>query len=110
MSRRLATAPESSICCLSSAGHVGREWKMNVSAIRRTMLIVVSVASLAVAADTRLADAAKRGDNQAVRTFLKQQADVNVAQPDGATALAWASYHDDLAMADLLITAGAKVN
>jgi ankyrin repeat protein len=81
-----------------------------MGAIQRGMLIVVSAASLAAAADTRLADAAKQGDNEAVRALLTQHADVNAARPDGATALAWASYHDDLAMADLLIGAGAKVN
>ena len=76
----------------------------------RGMLIAVCAASLAAAADTRLADAAKQGDKQAVSALLKQHADVNGSQPDGATAIAWASYRDDLELADLLLAAGANVN
>ena len=45
-----------------------------------------------------------------MRALLKQRADVNAAQGDGATALHWASHLDDLAAADLLIRAGANVN
>lgn len=60
--------------------------------------------------DLRLAEAAKNRDKEAVRSLLRQQADVNAAQPDGTTALAWAVHRDDLEMADLLIRAGADVN
>ncbi len=35
---------------------------------------------------------------------------MNAAQPDGATAVAWAAHWDDLEIADLLIRAGADVN
>jgi ankyrin repeat protein len=45
-----------------------------------------------------------------VRTLLKQGADVDAAQPDGATALLWATYHNDAQMVDLLLAAGANVN
>jgi len=65
------------------------------------------------AADMRppLVEAAKNGNRDAVRALLKQSgANVNVAEPDGTTALGWAAYHDDLEMADLLIRAGAKAN
>jgi uncharacterized protein len=41
---------------------------------------------------------------------LKQRADVNVRQADGATALHWAAHWNDLGTADLLIRAGARVN
>ena len=51
-----------------------------------------------------------RGDTAAVRRLLQQKADVNAAQVDGATALHWAVYRDDLEGADLLISAGANVN
>jgi uncharacterized protein len=43
-----------------------------------------------------------------VRALLKQRIDVNRAQGDGATALHWAAHRDDLAIADLLIRAGAR--
>ncbi len=61
------------------------------------------------AANSPVADAAMRGDAAAIRTLLQQKADVNLAQPDGATAIQWAAYRNDLAMADLLIAAKADV-
>ena len=62
------------------------------------------------ATDLRLVDAAKKGDREAVRSLLKQHVDVNASQPDGSTAISWAAYRDNLEMADLLFSAGAKVN
>ena len=50
-----------------------------------------------------------RGDKSAVAALLRQNADVNAPQPDGATAIQWAAYNNDLATADLLIAAGADV-
>ena len=73
------------------------------------MVILLSVGSLA-AADLRLVEAAKARDKEAVRSLLKEKADVNAPQADGATALQWAAYWDDLETAELLIRAGAKVN
>lgn len=63
----------------------------------------------ATASDTRLADAAMNRDAQTVRSLLKLHADPNAAQPDGTTALHWASRWDDLESADLLIAAGANI-
>jgi len=57
-----------------------------------------------------LIDAVKNVDREAVRSLLKQGANVNATQADGATALHWASYRDDLESADLLIRNGANVN
>jgi ankyrin repeat protein len=57
-----------------------------------------------------LIDAARRGNNAALRDLLQKKVDVNAAAADGATALHWASYHDDLPAADLLLAAGADVN
>ena len=56
-----------------------------------------------------VADAAMKGNHGLVRTLLQQKADVNVPQIDGATALHWAVYRNDLELAQLLIKAGAKV-
>jgi uncharacterized protein len=61
-------------------------------------------------ATTDVADAAKRGDREAVRAALARKADVNAAQIDGSTALHWAAERDDLDMADQLIRAGARVS
>src|SRR6202008_2775358 len=60
--------------------------------------------------DHRLVEAMKIKDTETVRSLLKQHADVNTPQADGATALAWAAHWNDLETAELLITAGAKVD
>ena len=67
-------------------------------------------AALRAAEPVPLIEAAKSVDKEALRALLKQRVDVNTAEADGATALHWASYRDDLESADLLIRAGAKVN
>ena len=77
------------------------------SVLSTLMCVVVSAAAHAATAD--VADAAMRGDREAVRAALARHADVNVAQADGSTALHWAAERDDLAMADLVIRAGARV-
>lgn len=58
-------------------------------------------------ASSDVADAAMHRDREAVRALLEHNADVNAAQPDGATALHWAARWDDPEMARLLIHAGA---
>jgi ankyrin repeat protein len=70
--------------------------------------LVLAVTSLG-AARSDVADAAMAGDAAAVRTLLAQHADVNITQADGATALHWAAYRQDLETANLLIRAGANV-
>ena len=54
------------------------------------------------------ADAAERRDVDALRGLLKQGADPNSAQPDGATALHWAVHWDDHQAVEILVRAGAK--
>ena len=73
-------------------------------------LLVLLTTGIAHAATTEVADAAKRGDREAVRAALARKADVNAAQIDGSTALHWAAERDDLDMADQLIRAGARVS
>lgn len=51
-----------------------------------------------------------QGDRAAVQSLLREKADPNAAQADGATALQWAVYRDDLEMTDALLAAGANVN
>jgi ankyrin repeat protein len=61
------------------------------------------------AAVAPVADAAMRGDKDAVRTLLKQGADVNQAQGDGSTALHWAATAGDAELVEMLLYAGANV-
>jgi ankyrin len=60
------------------------------------------------AATSDVADAVMHGDAAALRKLLTQKADVNAPQGDGATALHWAVYRDDLETVDLLLKAGAN--
>jgi uncharacterized protein len=83
--------------------------------IQRTILL--SFAALFFAGSVHLgagradvADAVMKHDTAALRALLQQKADVNAPQADGATALHWAVYHDDLEAMDLLIAAGAKAD
>ena len=48
-----------------------------------------------------------RQDAEAVSTLVEQQVDLDATQADGATALHWAVYQDDLDVARRLILAGA---
>ena len=84
--------------------------------MRRLIPLLLAVSLLAVS--SLGADAGRclwwtprrRSDKEAVRSLIQKKADVNAAEPDGSTALHWASYRDDLESADLLLRAGAKVN
>ncbi len=74
------------------------------------IVALLSVAALhGAAADTRLLDATKANDIAAIRSLLQKQVDVNAPAPDGATALHWAAYLEDLEAATLLVRAGANV-
>jgi len=76
-----------------------------------SLLAVFLIASAAAPAGRPpLVDSARNGDKDALRALIQKGTGVNVAEPDGTTALHWASYRDDLESADLLIRAGAKVN
>jgi len=71
---------------------------------------IIMAQGLAAAPDLRVLQAVKGQDDESARALLKGHADVNAQQGDGSTALHWAAYHDDLAMADALIRAGAHVD
>ena len=75
-------------------------------------LAVAVAAASAQTPDLRLIDAVKRQQVPAIAALLEAAAgpngvDVNAAQLDGATALHWAAYHDDLETARRLADAGA---
>ncbi len=75
----------------------------------RFIVGLCACALAATAADTRLADAVQRADQNAVRSLLQQKADVNGPQGDGMTALHWAAFNDDLESVKMLIAAGANI-
>lgn len=80
---------------------------------RRPLFVCVAVLQAAGAlgaADVRLVQAVKSRDVQAAAALIKQNVDVNVRQPDGATALQWAAHWDDVHTAGLLLGAGADAN
>ena len=75
-------------------------------------LLFTSAAASAQSPDLRLIDAVKRQQAAVVAALLDAVGgpdgiDVNASQPDGATALHWAAYHDDLETARRLADAGA---
>jgi ankyrin repeat protein len=70
------------------------------------LLLLTTVPARAATSD--VADAVMHGDSAALRRLLTQKADVNAPQADGATALHWAAYREDLASVDLLLKAGAN--
>jgi ankyrin repeat protein len=73
---------------------------------------VLALAALLAATppDAPVADAAMRGDVDAVRALIKQGADVNAAQGDGMTALHWAAETGSIEIAQIVITAGASLS
>ena len=90
-----------------------RQWRQKGVPWLGTVVAFAALACLAGAAaaqDQRLAAAVERQDPDAVRTLLAESADVNAAQPDGATPLHWAAHWNDLDTATLLIQAGADAN
>jgi ankyrin repeat protein len=81
--------------------------------MRRTGLILlaalIAAPVLGAAANAPVADAARRGDIEAVKALLKEGADVNAPEGDGMTALHWAAERGDLDLANLLVYGGANL-
>jgi ankyrin repeat protein len=77
-------------------------------------VLVAAAGTLALLAagpgDAPVADAAMRGDVEAVRALVRQGADVNAAQGDGMTALHWAADRGIVEIVQLLVRAGAAVD
>ena len=65
---------------------------------------------VASANESGLADAVESQDHQVIGRLLDSQAEVNLPQVDGMTALHWAVYHDDFELVRKLLSAGANAN
>ena len=72
--------------------------------------LIAAGAREASSAPNPLVEAAKHGDEAALRSFIQKKSDVNAAEADGSTALHWAAYHSDGEAAGLLLRAGANPN
>jgi len=83
--------------------------KLRRAGITGLLLLGLCAATAGAAGRSDVADAAMNGDREAVTRLLRQKADVNAPQVDGATALHWAVYRDDLELAGALLTAKANV-
>jgi ankyrin repeat protein len=83
--------------------------RLNAWAIATVGACLVAGAALTAASDPGLLSAAKRADLPAVRTLLKNGADVRVAEADGTTPLHWAVHHNNLEMVNLIVAAGGDV-
>src|ERR1700733_5214251 len=78
--------------------------------VQFSTLAALALSALLYAAPAApVADAAMQGNKDAVRSLLKQAADVNAAQGDGMTALHWGAMKDDADLAQALLYAGANV-
>jgi uncharacterized protein len=80
--------------------------KMKLAALFLSTSVALSGAAYAAGADA--AAAAQNRDLEALKTLLKQRADVNTAQADGTTALMWAAHYNDAEAVNLLLKAGAN--
>lgn len=81
-----------------------------VLAAAASFLLGSGPALAADGADLRVVTAARQRDAGAVRRLLAAGADAGATQADGATALHWAAYWNDVDLAVQLIRAGANVN
>jgi ankyrin repeat protein len=81
--------------------------RFRVSAV--VLAAVVMTATVGAAIEAPVADAARAGDRDAVKSLLKEGADVNAPQGDGMTALHWAAERGDLELTNILIYGGANV-
>jgi ankyrin repeat protein len=87
-----------------------RSWIDSRYAALAVLMVALCASPMAAGPDRRVVDAAKRDDLKAVEEAIRQKADVNAAQPDGATPIHWAAHHGDLPIAEALIKAGVNVN
>ena len=71
-------------------------------------LLWLGATSIAAAAPETLADLIRAGNRDAVLAAITSpDIDVNAAEPDGSTALLWATYKVDHEMVSALLKAGA---
>src|SRR5687767_7011070 len=97
--------------CKMQTSVIGRESRRLHLAFCILNLIAVSIAaaSVVLAAESTLLDAAERSDRATALKLLAKGAEVNAPGPDGTTAIMYAAANDDLELVRALVKAGANV-
>ncbi len=108
MKLRSATAESRSGSQTASVSNRKRSLGGRLRALAAIPMLALTGAATG-APDSPVADAAQRGDADAVRALLQGGADANAAQSDGMTALHWAAARNDATIARALLYAGATV-
>jgi ankyrin repeat protein len=72
--------------------------------------LVAAVGAGMGAGASNVADLAEQGNAAGVLALVKNGADINQPQADGATALHWAAHHNDMGLAKHLLSSGATPN
>ena len=91
------------------SGRMAMNTRATILAALMGSTMFAGAALAAGASDMSLVTAAKQGDRAAVQSLLNGRAKQDVAGAEGTAALVWAATRNDLAMADLLLRAGANV-
>jgi uncharacterized protein len=80
--------------------------------VRASLIVLLAIAGVSARGPventgSRLIEAVKAGNQDAVRELLRRPGEVNAVEADGTTALHWAVRGDDRGVVALLLTAGA---
>ncbi len=73
-------------------------------------VLLSSFPAVAVSPADKLLDATRSDDTSSVARLVRDGADVNACELDGATALSWAAVRSNVESAELLLKAGANPN
>ena len=85
-------------------------WFVRQHSIVSMTCCLLATTGASAAVDAPLADAAREGNAETVRTLLSLGADVDTPHGDGMTALHWAAQRGDNTVAMLLLAADADPN